>query len=93
MTDLLGGAASLGTFQGLTACGGFSYGDVLGAGAGWARSVLFNAKLRDTFSLGVCNGCQMLSLLKDLVPGAALWPRFLCDRSERGSRPGTSRSR
>ncbi|MEC7227862.1 MAG: phosphoribosylformylglycinamidine synthase subunit PurQ, partial [Candidatus Latescibacterota bacterium] len=73
-------------------CGGFSYGDVLGAGAGWARSILFNEALRDqfaaffadpnTFSLGVCNGCQMLSHLKELIPGSGHWPRFLRNRSE-----------
>jgi phosphoribosylformylglycinamidine synthase len=92
MTDLIEGRATLADFHGLVACGGFSYGDVLGAGAGWARSVLFNEKLReqfvrffnrpDTFSLGVCNGCQMLSHLKDLIPGAEHWPRFLRNRSE-----------
>ncbi len=92
MTDLIEGRAALMDFQGLVACGGFSYGDVLGAGAGWARSVLFNGKLReqfsiffarpDTFSLGVCNGCQMLSHLKELIPGAENWPRFLRNRSE-----------
>jgi phosphoribosylformylglycinamidine synthase len=92
MTDLIEGRATLADFHGLVACGGFSYGDVLGAGAGWARSVLFNDKLReqfaeffqrpDTFSLGVCNGCQMLSHLKELIPGAEAWPRFLRNRSE-----------
>ena len=74
------------------ACGGFSYGDVLGAGEGWAKSILFNASLReqfeqffarpDSFSLGVCNGCQMMSALKTLIPGAAHWPRFVRNRSE-----------
>ncbi len=92
MTDLLAGRRSLAQFRGLVACGGFSYGDVLGAGAGWARSVLFNAQLAqefaqffartDTFSLGVCNGCQMFSILKSIIPGAQHWPRFLRNRSE-----------
>jgi len=77
----------------LVACGGFSYGDVLGAGEGWAKSILFNQTAReqfehffnrtDTFSLGVCNGCQMLSNLKSLIPGAQLWPHFVTNRSER----------
>ena len=92
MTDLLAGRVDLADFQGLVACGGFSYGDVLGAGSGWARSILFNAKLKamfrkffhrkDTFSLGVCNGCQMLSQLKDLIPGAEDWPAFKRNLSE-----------
>ena len=92
MSDLMGGAVSLSDFQGLVACGGFSYGDVLGAGGGWARSILFNAQTEagfsaffqrpGTFSLGVCNGCQMLSQLKSLIPGAEHWPRFLRNRSE-----------
>jgi len=92
MNDLLSGAASLADFQGLVACGGFSFGDVLGAGGGWARRILFNDRLGDmfaaffarpdSFSLGVCNGCQMLSQLKRLIPGAAHWPRFLRNRSE-----------
>jgi phosphoribosylformylglycinamidine synthase len=92
MTDLFEGRHRLAEFKGLVACGGFSYGDVLGAGAGWARSILFNAALADgfaqffqradTFSLGVCNGCQMMSLLKDIIPGAQSWPRFLRNRSE-----------
>jgi phosphoribosylformylglycinamidine synthase len=92
MTDLIEERTDLGQFHGLVACGGFSYGDVLGAGAGWARSVLFHGKLRDqftafferpeTFSLGVCNGCQMLSHLKELIPGAENWPKFLRNRSE-----------
>jgi phosphoribosylformylglycinamidine synthase len=78
--------------RGLVACGGFSYGDVLGAGEGWAKSVLFNDRARaafaaffarpDTFTLGVCNGCQMMSNLRELVPGAELWPRFVRNRSE-----------
>ncbi|WGY46279.1 phosphoribosylformylglycinamidine synthase [Vibrio sp. ABG19] len=93
MSDILTGQAALDEYQGLVACGGFSYGDVLGAGEGWAKSVLFNAQAReqfqqffnrqDTFSLGVCNGCQMLSNLKELIPGADLWPRFVRNESER----------
>ncbi|MZI94816.1 phosphoribosylformylglycinamidine synthase [Vibrio sp. CAIM 722] len=93
MSDILTGKAVLNEYNGLVACGGFSYGDVLGAGEGWAKSVLFNAQAReqfqnffhreDTFSLGVCNGCQMLSNLKDLIPGADLWPRFVRNESER----------
>ncbi|MEP7051778.1 MAG: phosphoribosylformylglycinamidine synthase [Pseudomonadota bacterium] len=92
MTDILSGARSLAEFRGLAACGGFSYGDVLGAGEGWAKSILFNARARrefsaffarpDAFALGVCNGCQMLSNLRELVPGAELWPRFVRNRSE-----------
>ena len=92
MTDLLAGRVDLADFKGLVACGGFSYGDVLGAGSGWARSILFNKKLKamfkkffhrkDTFSLGVCNGCQMLSQLKDLIPGAEAWPQFKRNTSE-----------
>ncbi|GAM55781.1 phosphoribosylformylglycinamidine synthase [Vibrio ishigakensis] len=93
MSDILTGQAVLDEYQGLVACGGFSYGDVLGAGEGWAKSILFNAQARDqfegffkredTFSLGVCNGCQMLSNLKELIPGADLWPRFVRNESER----------
>ncbi len=100
MSDILAGRVDLngdegsarGGFKGLVACGGFSYGDVLGAGEGWAKTVLFNAELRDkfqnffhrqdTFSLGVCNGCQMMSNLKDLIPGAEHWPRFVRNQSE-----------
>jgi phosphoribosylformylglycinamidine synthase len=92
MSDLLGGARSLQGFSGLVACGGFSYGDVLGAGGGWARSILLHERTRrdferfftrsDTFSLGVCNGCQMFALLRELIPGAQHWPRFLRNRSE-----------
>ncbi len=92
MSDLMAGRVDLSRFTGLVACGGFSYGDVLGAGGGWAKTVLFNSRLRDdfaaffarpeTFSLGICNGCQMLSQLKDLIPGADLWPRFVRNRSE-----------
>ncbi len=92
MSDLLEGRDNLDNYQGLVACGGFSFGDVLGAGGGWAKSILYHGRTRDqfaaffarsdTFALGVCNGCQMLSHLKDLVPGAAHWPRFLKNRSE-----------
>jgi phosphoribosylformylglycinamidine synthase len=92
MTDLLAGRVDLADFKGLVACGGFSYGDVLGAGSGWARSVLYNDRLKemfakffarpDTFALGVCNGCQMLSQLKDIIPGAEAWPRFVRNISE-----------
>jgi len=92
MSDLLAGRQSLLEFKGLVACGGFSYGDVLGAGQGWAKSVLFHERLRemfsaffardDSFSLGVCNGCQMLSTLQELIPGAAHWPRFVRNESE-----------
>ncbi|MFO0660036.1 MAG: phosphoribosylformylglycinamidine synthase [Polyangiaceae bacterium] len=93
MTDLIEGRVDLNDFKGLVACGGFSYGDVLGAGEGWAKSILFNARARstlerffarnDTFTLGVCNGCQMLSALREMVPGGDLWPRFVRNRSER----------
>jgi phosphoribosylformylglycinamidine synthase len=92
MTDVLEGRVKLAGFKGLVACGGFSYGDVLGAGQGWAKSILWSERARgefsqffrrsDTFSLGVCNGCQMLSALKPLIPGAERWPRFLRNRSE-----------
>jgi phosphoribosylformylglycinamidine synthase len=92
MTDLLSGCLDLDKFSGLVACGGFSYGDVLGAGSGWARSILYNARLADifknffqrpnTFTLGVCNGCQMVSQLKDIVPGAEHWPQFKRNISE-----------
>ena len=92
MTDILSGRVRLGRFHGLVACGGFSYGDVLGAGEGWAKSILFNSRAREefaaffarsaTFTLGVCNGCQMLSALKELIPGADAWPRFVRNRSE-----------
>ncbi len=92
MTDLIEGRQSLKDFTGLVACGGFSYGDVLGAGGGWARSVLFNPSVReefetffhrsDTFGLGVCNGCQMMSHLSGLIPGAASWPSFRRNYSE-----------
>jgi len=93
MSDILSGRISLEEFQGLVACGGFSYGDVLGAGEGWAKSILFNDRARDEFSrfferdssiaLGVCNGCQMLSNLKEIIPGSEHWPRFVRNRSER----------
>jgi phosphoribosylformylglycinamidine synthase len=92
MTDLLGAAVDLASFRGLAVCGGFSYGDVLGAGEGWAKSILLHERARDalraffergdTFTLGVCNGCQMMSALKELVPGASAWPRFVQNRSE-----------
>lgn len=93
MTDLQAGRHDLGTFRGIVACGGFSYGDTLGAGIGWARSVTFNPVLarqfqdffgrQDTFGLGVCNGCQMFAELADIIPGADAWPRFTTNRSER----------
>lgn len=92
MSDIIAGRVDLAGFRALAACGGFSYGDVLGAGAGWAKSILFNPRARDqfqafferreTFSLGVCNGCQMLSYLQELIPGADHWPRFGRNRSE-----------
>jgi phosphoribosylformylglycinamidine synthase len=92
MSDILAGKVSLDDFKGLVACGGFSYGDVLGAGEGWAKSILFNSQARegfsrfferqDTFALGVCNGCQMLSNLNALIPGADHWPRFVRNVSE-----------
>ena len=87
MTDVLSGRVKLEDFRGLVGCGGFSYGDVLGAGEGWAKSILYHARARDefqrflertdTFTLGVCNGCQMFAALKEIVPGAAAWPRFV----------------
>ena len=93
MSDVLSGAVTLDGFKGLAACGGFSYGDVLGAGEGWAKSILFNELAseqfaaffarQDTFSLGVCNGCQMLSNLKSLIPGTEHWPHFVTNQSER----------
>ena len=92
MTDIIAGRASLAAFKGFTACGGFSYGDVLGAGEGWAKSILFNPRARDefeaffrradTFALGVCNGCQMMASLHELIPGSESWPRFVRNRSE-----------
>ncbi len=93
MTDIISGRVSLRDFRGLAACGGFSYGDVLGAGEGWAKSALFNERARaefaaffareDAFALGVCNGCQMMSNLKSMIPGADHWPRFVQNQSER----------
>ncbi len=93
MTDLQSGRANLADFKGLVACGGFSYGDTLGAGIGWARSITFNTLLSeqfkgffartDTFGLGVCNGCQMFAELADIIPGAQDWPRFTTNQSER----------
>jgi phosphoribosylformylglycinamidine synthase len=92
MSDIISGRSSLECFRGLAACGGFSYGDVLGAGEGWAKSILFNPRARhefqafferrETFALGVCNGCQMLSSLRELIPGSDHWPRFVRNRSE-----------
>ncbi len=92
MSDLIHRRHQLDVFQGFVACGGFSYGDVLGAGRGWAKSILFNQPLRDEFraflarddrfALGVCNGCQMLSALRDIIPGASHWPDFVRNRSE-----------
>ncbi len=92
MTDLMKGRASLEAYAGIVTCGGFSYGDVLGAGEGWAKSILYNSALRkmfetffqrdEIFALGVCNGCQMLSALKELIPGTDAWPRFVRNRSD-----------
>jgi phosphoribosylformylglycinamidine synthase len=92
MSDLLEGRDDLANYQGLVACGGFSFGDVLSAGGGWAKSILYHSRTRDqfaaffdrgdTFALGVCNGCQMLSHLRELIPGAENWPRFARNRSE-----------
>jgi phosphoribosylformylglycinamidine synthase len=92
MTDLLSGRRTLGEFKGLVACGGFSYGDVLGAGEGWAKSILFHEGVReefrrffargDSFAFGICNGCQMFAALRDLIPGTVHWPRFVKNRSE-----------
>ena len=92
MSDLLSGRDTLESYQGLVACGGFSFGDVLGAGGGWAKSILYHDALRDqfaaffqrpdTFALGVCNGCQMMAQLRELIPGAQSWPRFLRNKSE-----------
>lgn len=91
MQDIVAGNIDLASFQGLVACGGFSFGDVLGAGRGWANSILYHERVRekfalffqrpDTFTLGVCNGCQMLSHLRDIIPGAEHWPVFLNNRS------------
>lgn len=92
MSDIISGRVSLHTFAGLVACGGFSYGDVLGAGEGWAKSILFNSRARDefstffsrqdTFALGVCNGCQMMSNLHSIIPGSQHWPHFVRNKSE-----------
>ncbi|HYN54611.1 MAG TPA: phosphoribosylformylglycinamidine synthase [Methylotenera sp.] len=92
MSDIISGRVSLKDFAGFVACGGFSYGDVLGAGEGWAKSILFNSRARDEFSafferqdsfaLGVCNGCQMMSNLRELIPGASHWPHFVRNKSE-----------
>jgi phosphoribosylformylglycinamidine synthase len=92
MSDILTGRVDLQAFKGMAACGGFSYGDVLGAGEGWAKTILFNTRARDqfaaffartdTFTVGMCNGCQMISNLRDLVPGSAHWPRFVRNLSE-----------
>ncbi len=92
MSDIIAGRRRLAEFSGFAACGGFSYGDVLGAGEGWAKSILFNARARDefaaffsradTFALGVCNGCQMMSNLHELIPGTGHWPHFIRNRSE-----------
>jgi len=93
MSDILSGRTDLADFNGLVACGGFSYGDVLGAGEGWAKSILFNKDAKamfktffereNTFTLGVCNGCQMLSNLKEIIPGSDAWPHFVQNKSER----------
>ena len=92
MSDIIAGRVSLAEFKGLAACGGFSYGDVLGAGEGWAKSILLNSRARaefeafflrsGSFALGICNGCQMMSNLKEIIPGSGRWPRFLNNRSE-----------
>jgi phosphoribosylformylglycinamidine synthase len=92
VSDILEGRVSLASFRGLAACGGFSYGDVLGGGEGWAKSILYNPRARrefeaffgrqDTFALGVCNGCQMMAALKAIIPGAQAWPRFVKNTSE-----------
>ena len=92
MTDIIEGRVRLSDFKGIAACGGFSYGDVLGAGEGWAKSILFNARARDqfeqffarddSFALGVCNGCQMMSNLHEIIPGTTHWPHFVRNRSE-----------
>ena len=92
MSDIIAGRVKLSDFKGFAACGGFSYGDVLGAGEGWAKSILFNPRARDefeaffkrpdSFALGACNGCQMMSNLKDIIPGAQNWPHFERNASE-----------
>ena len=98
MTDLLAGRVDLAGMQGLVAVGGFSYGDVLGAGEGWARTIRFNSRLSDqfaayfarpdTFALGVCNGCQMMAALAPMIPGAEAWPRFTRNLSGVRGAPG-----
>src|SRR5208282_3948304 len=92
MSDIIAGRIGLADFKGFAACGGFSYGDVLGAGEGWAKSILFNPRAReefesffrrgDTFALGVCNGCQMMSNLHEIIPGSGHWPHFVRNKSE-----------
>jgi phosphoribosylformylglycinamidine synthase len=92
MSDIIEGHRSLKDFKGFAACGGFSFGDVLGAGEGWAKSILFNTRARDefaafftrtdTFALGICNGCQMMSNLHEIIPGAERWPHFVRNASE-----------
>ena len=92
MSDIIAGRVALEDYKGLAACGGFSYGDVLGAGEGWAKSILFNRRARDqfeafflrtdTFALGICNGCQMMSNLHEIIPGAEHWPHFVRNKSE-----------
>ena len=92
MSDIIARRVSLKDYKGLAACGGFSYGDVLGAGEGWAKSILFNHyahdefeaffRRADTFALGVCNGCQMMSNLHEIIPGAEHWPHFVRNKSE-----------
>ncbi|MGH8279485.1 MAG: phosphoribosylformylglycinamidine synthase [Gammaproteobacteria bacterium] len=92
MTDIVAGRVSLASYSGIVACGGFSYGDVLGAGQGWAKTILFNTRARDefgqffdrgdSFALGVCNGCQMFAALGDLIPGTVGWPHFVRNASE-----------
>jgi len=92
MSDIINGRVNLHDFKGLAACGGFSYGDVLGAGQGWAKSILLNSRAHDqfaqffqrgdTFALGICNGCQMMSQLREIIPGSELWPKFLRNASE-----------
>ena len=91
MSDIIAGRVSLSGFKGFAACGGFSYGDVLGAGEGWAKSILFNRRARDefeaffrrsdSFALGVCNGCQMMSNLHEIIPGTEAWPHFVRNKS------------
>ena len=92
MSDITTGRLSLIDFKAMVACGGFSFGDVLGAGQGWAESILLNSKARDEFetffgredtlALGVCNGCQMMSHIKEIIPGSELWPQFIKNESE-----------